>query len=31
MTDTMYELTGQAPTTMRDFVRLHAPEFTHRD
>jgi uncharacterized protein YbjT (DUF2867 family) len=27
MTDTMHTLTGQAPTTMRDFVTLHAAEF----
>jgi hypothetical protein len=27
MTDTMQKLTGQAPTNMRDFVKLHAAEF----
>jgi uncharacterized protein YbjT (DUF2867 family) len=30
MTDTMYKLTGEAPTNMRDFVKLHAAEFTQR-
>jgi uncharacterized protein YbjT (DUF2867 family) len=30
MTDTMYKLTGEAPTNMRDFVRLHAAEFKQR-
>ena len=30
MTDTMCNLTGEAPTTMRDFVKLHAPEFKQR-
>ena len=28
MTDTMRKLTGEAPTNMRDFVKLHAAEFT---
>src|SRR5262245_4929993 len=27
MTDTMYKLIGEAPTNMRDFVKLHAAEF----
>jgi hypothetical protein len=27
MTDTLYKLTGKAPTNMRDFVKLHAAEF----
>src|SRR5215475_4660997 len=27
MTDTLYKLTGEAPTNMRDFVKLHAAEF----
>jgi uncharacterized protein YbjT (DUF2867 family) len=31
MTDTMYRLTGQAPATMRDFVKLHAAELKHHD
>jgi hypothetical protein len=31
MTDTMCKLTGEAPTTMRDFVRLHAAEFKRRE
>ena len=31
MTDTMCKLTGQAPTTMRDFVKLHAAEFRQRE
>jgi uncharacterized protein YbjT (DUF2867 family) len=30
LTDTMYKLTGKAPTTMRDFVKLHADEFEQR-
>jgi uncharacterized protein YbjT (DUF2867 family) len=30
MTDTMYKLTGEAPTGMRDFVKLHAAEFKQR-
>ena len=29
MTDTMCKLTGEAPTNMRDFVKLHAAEFEH--
>ncbi len=28
--DTMRKLTGEAPTNMRDFVRLHAGEFKQR-
>ena len=28
MTDTVYKLTGDAPMSMRDFVKLHAAEFT---
>ena len=28
MTDTMRELTGEAPTNMRDFVKRHTAEFT---
>src|SRR5262252_7112768 len=27
MTDTVYKLIGEAPTNMRDFVKLHAAEF----
>jgi len=30
MTDAMYKLTGEAPTNMRDFVKLHATEFNQR-
>jgi len=30
MTDTMRKLTGEAPTNMRDFVKLHAAEFKQR-
>ena len=30
MTDTMYKLIGEAPTNMRDFVKLHAAEFNQR-
>ena len=30
MTDTFCKLTGEAPTTMRDFVKLHAAEFRQR-
>ena len=30
MTDTMHKLTGQAPTNMREFVKLHAAEFQQR-
>jgi uncharacterized protein YbjT (DUF2867 family) len=31
MTDTLGELTGEAPTSMRDFVKLHAAEFEQRE
>jgi hypothetical protein len=31
MTDAMYKLTGEAPTNMRDFVKLHAAEFERRE
>ena len=27
MTDTLSKLTGEAPTTMREFVKLHAADF----
>ena len=30
MTETMCKLTGEAPTNMRDFVKLHAAEFKQR-
>jgi uncharacterized protein YbjT (DUF2867 family) len=30
MTDTMRKLTGEAPTNMSDFVKLHAAEFKQR-
>ena len=30
MTDVLCTLTGEAPTTMRDFVKLHAAEFKQR-
>jgi hypothetical protein len=30
MTDAMYKLTGEVPTNMRDFVKLHAVEFKQR-
>ncbi len=30
MTDTLRKLTGEAPTNMRDFVKLHAAEFEQR-
>jgi hypothetical protein len=30
MTATMCKLTGEAPTNMRDFVKLHAAEFKQR-
>ena len=30
MTDTLCKLTGEAPTNMRDFVKLHAAEFNQR-
>jgi uncharacterized protein YbjT (DUF2867 family) len=28
MTDDLFKLTGERPTSMRDFVKLHAAEFT---
>jgi uncharacterized protein YbjT (DUF2867 family) len=31
MTDTMRELTGKAPMTMRDFVKLHADELAQHE
>src|SRR6478752_4364786 len=31
MTDTMYKLIGEAPTNMRDFVKVHAAEFKQRE
>jgi hypothetical protein len=31
MTDTTCKLTGEAPTNMRDFVKLHAAEFKQRE
>jgi hypothetical protein len=30
MTDTMCKLTGEVPTNMHDFVKLHAAEFKQR-
>jgi uncharacterized protein YbjT (DUF2867 family) len=30
MTDTVFKLTGEVPTNMRDFVKLHAAEFEQR-
>ena len=30
MTDTLSKLTRKAPTSMRDFVKLHATEFKQR-
>ena len=30
MTDTMRKLTGEAPTSMRDFIKLYAAEFKQR-
>lgn len=30
-TDTLRKLNGEAPTSMRDFVRLHSAEFTQRE
>ena len=30
MTDTMCNLTGEAPMNMHDFVKLHAAEFEQR-
>jgi hypothetical protein len=31
MTDGMRKLTGEAPTNMRDFVKLHAAKFDQRE
>ena len=31
MTDTAHKLIGKAPINMRDFVKLHAAEFTPRE
>jgi uncharacterized protein YbjT (DUF2867 family) len=31
MTDDFFKLTGERPTSMHDFVRLHAAEFTRRE
>jgi uncharacterized protein YbjT (DUF2867 family) len=31
MTDDVFKLTGQKPTSMGDFVKLHAAEFTRRE
>jgi uncharacterized protein YbjT (DUF2867 family) len=31
MTDTLCKLTGEAPTNMHDFVKLHAAEFRQRE
>jgi nucleoside-diphosphate-sugar epimerase len=31
MTDTMFKLTGEAPMSMQDFVKLHAAEFKQRE
>jgi len=31
LTDTLQKLTGEAPTTMRDFVKLHAAAFKQRE
>jgi hypothetical protein len=31
MTDDVFKLTGQKPTSMGDFVKLHAAEFTGRE
>jgi len=30
MTDTLHKLTGEAPTNLRDFVKLHAAELKQR-
>lgn len=30
MSDDLFNLTGQKPISMYDFVRLHAAEFTHK-
>ena len=31
MTDDLLKLTGEMPTSMHDFVKLHAAEFTRRE
>ena len=31
MTDDLFKLTGEKPTSMHDFVKLHAAEFTRRE
>ena len=31
MTDDFFKLTGETPTSMHDFVKLHAAEFTPRE
>jgi hypothetical protein len=31
MTDDFFKLTGEMPTSMHDFVTLHAAEFTPRE
>jgi uncharacterized protein YbjT (DUF2867 family) len=31
MTDDLFQLTGKTPTSMHDFVKLHAAEFTRED
>ena len=31
MTDDLIKLTGKTPTSMHDFVKLHAAEFTRRE
>jgi uncharacterized protein YbjT (DUF2867 family) len=31
MTDDLFKLTGEKPTSVRDFVKLHAAEFTRRE
>ncbi len=31
MTDDLFKLTGKTPTSMHDFVKLHAAEFTRRE
>jgi hypothetical protein len=31
MTDDFFKLTGETPTNMHDFVKLHAAEFTPRE
>jgi hypothetical protein len=31
MTDTMYKLTGKEPTSLGDFVKLHAAAFARRE